>query len=61
MKRVEVWHVVDDTVAVDVLETDGVVNAKVHADGRGYVKVRGREWLYRQVERIHIDDEDGAQ
>lgn len=60
MTRVEVWHIVDDTVRVDKLETDGEVNAKIHADGRGYVKTPGTERLYRRVEFVSIDDEPGG-
>jgi len=58
--KVEVWHLMDDTMAVDRLETDGRVNAKILPGGRGYVKLPGRVRLYARVELIRIDDEGGA-
>lgn len=59
MKRVEVIHMVDDTVRTDVLEAEEV-NAKIKADRTGYVRTPGDERLYARIERIRITGEGGA-
>lgn len=60
MKRVEVWHLLDDTVRIDRVETDGPVNVKILPDGRGYLKAPGVERLYRRVDFVSIDDLTGG-
>lgn len=55
--RIEVTHIVDGTVRLDVIEIDagpGRVNAKIQRRGRGYVKVPGHIVLYRKIEYIEI-------
>lgn len=49
-------YIADDCVSRDTRRTSGHINAKVHADGRGYVKIEGFHALYAKVVRIVIHD-----
>lgn len=58
MKRAVVDYLVDGVMDLDTV--DGVtVTAKIHPDGRGYVKTPTERRLYANVQRIVIVNDAG--
>ncbi len=53
---ITVDYLADDCMCHDDWTTDAgdAVNAKIHADGRGYVKTSGMAALYAKAQRIVI-------
>lgn len=63
--KITVWHMLDETVVVDTLETDDSRmrrRAKIfrpHRDASaGIVTIHGKTILYSNVQKIVIDDEE---
>lgn len=53
-RAITVDYLADDCVCLDTWTTRGPVNAKIHADGRGYVKTGEVTALYAKAQRIVI-------
>jgi hypothetical protein len=52
-QRVQIDYLMDETICSDRLKGKWV-NAKIHKDRRGYVKVPGEMRIYARAERIVI-------